>query len=124
MPFVLPIDELLAAPAGAPDAATEAQLGSLDSALKRAGADGLHVLRQAAEGFFRGGRIPDLADPTGEGKVEIKPVKHLKAAMVLTLAGLDSDGLPGFSDGLSLIERLVSDQWDGVYPLANEDDPE
>jgi type VI secretion system protein ImpA len=127
--LVLPIEELLekvsdTAPCGVLDAANEAQIIALDGALKRSPQNGLQVLRQAAEGLFRGGRISDLADFSGEAKVEVKAVKHLKAAMVLTLAGLESEGLPGFADGLTLIERLLATQWEAVYPLANADDPE
>ncbi len=130
MAFVLPVEELLekvsdAAPCGAPDPATEAQIGALDAAVKRTAETGeVHVLRQAAEGLFRGGEIPDLGSRDGDAKAKVTPVKHLKAAMVLTMASLEVDGLSGFADGLSLIERLLSTQWDRVFPLANLEDRE
>jgi type VI secretion system protein ImpA len=125
MAFVLPVEQWLAAPGGVPDAATEAQLSALDGAVKRAAETGeLHKLRQAAEGLFRGGEIPDLGSPDSDAKVKVTPVKHLKAAMVLTMAALETDGLPGFSDGLTLIEQLLSTQWETVHPLANPDDEE
>src|SRR5262249_1927578 len=80
---------------------------------------------QAAEGLFRGGEIPDLANLGSDAaKVEVQPVKDLRVAMVLALASLETDGFTGFADALSLIERLLITYWDKVYPLQNEKDPE
>src|ERR1017187_5161132 len=106
MGFVLPIEELLNEvspenPCGVLNEVTEAQLSVLDGAVKRAPDTDFHDLRKVAEGLFRGGEIPDLASQQPGATIKadkIRPVKHLKAAMVLTLAGLVSEGVQGFSD--------------------------
>ncbi|HMR03361.1 MAG TPA: type VI secretion system protein TssA, partial [Candidatus Competibacter phosphatis] len=33
-----------------------------------------------------------------------------------------SDGFPGFAEGLALVEGLIERYWDGVYPLLDPDD--
>jgi type VI secretion system protein ImpA len=133
MAFVLPIDALLKEvtptdPCGVLNDTNQAQIDVLDDAVKRASKIGFHKLRKAAEGLFLGGEIPDLV-PLGSDhdgamiKIE-QPVKHLKAAMVLTLTALEMDGLAGFADGVVLIEKLLSTQWDNIHPQANQDDLE
>ena len=128
MAFVLPIEELLekGSPNGACgslDPENEAQVDVLFEAVKRDKEANLYRLRQVAEGLFRGGEIPDLSSAK-DGRVPVKPIKHLKAAMVLTLAGLGIDGICGFSDGLVLIERLLKTHWENVHPLADTEDQE
>jgi type VI secretion system protein ImpA len=41
---------------------------------------------------------------------------------MLTLALLKLEGLPGLRDGLTLLHRLVSEQWDGIYPRLDPED--
>src|SRR5829696_6816073 len=48
--------------------------------------------------------------------------KDLRIAAHLTLALLKLDGLPGLRDGLTLIQRLIREQWEGVYPRLDPED--
>ncbi|HEY3899525.1 MAG TPA: type VI secretion system protein TssA [Chthoniobacter sp.] len=48
--------------------------------------------------------------------------KDLRVTMILILALLKMEGLPGLRDGLSLLQRLIREQWDGVYPRLDPDD--
>jgi type VI secretion system protein ImpA len=126
MAFVLPVEELLQqvsgeTPVGVLDAATEAQISALDGAVKRASDTGFQSLRAVAEALFRGGKTADLSDRTGDTMVEVQPIRHLKPAMVLALVGLELEGLPGFADGLQLVERLLATQWETLFPRADED---
>jgi type VI secretion system protein ImpA len=57
------------------------------------------------------------------GQLQCKPIKHLAPALVLTLAALQTKGLPGFADGLELVSRLLGDYWTSLHPLP-VDDPE
>lgn len=124
MDGIFPIEEFLQevspeAPCGILDEVTSAQISALDDAVKRASNERLHLIRRAAEGLFNGGKIPLLSDPKGEATTNVKPVKHLKAAMVLTWVGLGLEGLPGFADGLVLMDRLLKDWWLTVHPVAD-----
>jgi type VI secretion system protein ImpA len=101
---------------------TEAQISALDDAVKRASSDRLPIIRRVAEGLFRGGKIHVLSDPENRTTVEVKPVKHLKVAMVLAWVGLALDGIRGFADGLVLMERLLSSQWLTLHPVAEPPD--
>lgn len=127
---MLSIDELVGSEPTAkarsePDAATEAQVEALYDAVKNVREGGFHLLRQVAEGLFRGGEVPDLIrDRAGGERTSVKPIRHLKTGMVLTLAALETEGIPGFSDGLELLERLVTTHWDSVLPLPDLTDPE
>ena len=47
--------------------------------------------------------------------------KDLEIAGWLTEALLRSDGLPGFTAGVSLMTGLVEDFWDDLFPLPDED---
>lgn len=135
MGTVLPIKDLLEAgspkgSAGKLDAVNEAQADALIEEVQKGEAMNFSLLRKVSEGLFRGGEIPDLTSVRdGDGstpakKVSVKPVKHLKAAMALTLAALELDGFAGFADGLALMERLLNSQWETVHPVANPDDPD
>jgi type VI secretion system protein ImpA len=129
MASAIQIDELLKrvsedAPCGLLDSVSQAQLDALDSAIDRLAKTGLGRLRRFGEGLFRGGNIPDMSDFEGKKTVEVKPLKHLKPATLLSIALLESDGLLGFADGLVLTERLLSDQWDNVHPLGDPNNPE
>lgn len=48
--------------------------------------------------------------------------RDLRVAITLTRSLLHTDGLPGFVDGLSLVEGLLERYWDSVYPLLDPDD--
>lgn len=48
--------------------------------------------------------------------------KDLRVAVTLTRALLHTDGLPGFADGLGVVEGLVEHCWETVYPLLDPDD--
>src|SRR2546423_13573310 len=54
-------------------------------------------------------------------QIDVKAVKHLQAALIIAVSGLESDGLAGFADGLALIRDLLTTYWDTVYPIADED---
>jgi len=48
--------------------------------------------------------------------------KDLRLAVLLTLALLKLEGIAGLRDGLTLVQRLVREQWEGVYPRLDPDD--
>jgi len=48
--------------------------------------------------------------------------KHLYLAVVLSLAWLKLQGLPGFRDGIALIRGLLEQYWDPIYPRLDPDD--
>lgn len=108
-------------PCGILDEVTLAQISALDDAVKRGGPERIPVIRRAAEGLFLGGKIPELSDSKGEKTVEVKPIRHLKVAVVLAWSGLTLEGLPGFAAGLTLMHRLLRDRWQEVHPRSNPD---
>lgn len=48
--------------------------------------------------------------------------RDLRVAMPLLRALLALHAMPGFADGIRLIERLVEDRWDSVHPQLDPDD--
>ena len=52
----------------------------------------------------------------------LERTRDLRVAVYLTRALLNTDGLPGFADGLALLEGLLERYWDQVYPQLDPDD--
>src|SRR5579862_1103420 len=48
--------------------------------------------------------------------------KDLRLATALTLAALKTDGLPAFREGLALVNGLLLQYWDSVYPVLDPGD--
>ena len=48
--------------------------------------------------------------------------RDLRVAMPLLRALLALHGMPGFADGVRLIERLIDERWDSVHPQLDPDD--
>lgn len=48
--------------------------------------------------------------------------KDLRVALRLTRARLNTEGLPGFADGLAVVRGVVEKFWDGFYPRLDPDD--
>lgn len=61
----------------------------------------------------------------GVGKAALgllERTRDLRVAAYLTRAVLNTDGLTGFTDGLALIEGLIEQHWDNVYPQLDPED--
>jgi type VI secretion system protein ImpA len=55
--------------------------------------------------------------------VELFPrTKDLRVAAHLAKALLHTEGLQGFADGLTVIDRMVQTYWDGLHPRLDPDD--
>ena len=52
----------------------------------------------------------------------LERTRDLRVAAYLTRALLNTDGLPGFADGLALLEGLLERYWSSVYPQLDPDD--
>jgi len=48
--------------------------------------------------------------------------KHLRTAVLLTLAALKMEGYPGLRDGLKLLRGLLEQYWDQVFPQLDVED--
>ncbi|MBS0197457.1 MAG: type VI secretion system protein TssA [Planctomycetes bacterium] len=48
--------------------------------------------------------------------------KHVRTAVLLTLAAVRLEGYPGLRDGLKLIQGLLEQYWDQVFPQLDPDD--
>src|SRR5262245_27248973 len=48
--------------------------------------------------------------------------KDLRAAVFLTRAVLRTEGLPGFSAGLTVVRRMLETSWDDLHPRLDPDD--
>lgn len=48
--------------------------------------------------------------------------KHLRVAVLLTLAAVRQEGYPGLRDGLKLISGLLTDYWDPIFPQLDAED--
>ena len=62
-------------------------------------------------------------DAVRDGCVDLlRRSKNLRVALVLCLALLRSEGLPGFRDGLSVIRGLLEQYWDTLFPRLDPED--
>ncbi len=52
----------------------------------------------------------------------LKRTRDLRVGVYLARALLQTDGLLGFAEGLTLVEGLIERYWEGVYPLLDPDD--
>lgn len=52
----------------------------------------------------------------------LERTRDLRVAVYLTRALLQTDGLPGFGDGLALVEGLIERYWDSVFPQLDPED--
>jgi type VI secretion system protein ImpA len=48
--------------------------------------------------------------------------RHLQVGVTFTLALVQTEGLPGFRDGLSLLRGWIEKYWEPVYPLLDPED--
>lgn len=64
---------------------------------------------------------PNWGEVRDEAMALLGQTKDLWLGMLLALAGLRLGGLPGFSEGLSVVERLLADYWEGLHPRPDED---
>jgi len=48
--------------------------------------------------------------------------KDLRVTVYMILACLKLEGIPGLRDGLNLLQRLIREQWAGVYPRLDPED--
>ncbi len=48
--------------------------------------------------------------------------KHVRSAVLLTLAALRIEGYPGLRDGLKLVQGLLEQYWDQVFPQLDVED--
>lgn len=52
----------------------------------------------------------------------LERTRDLRVAVYLTRSLLQTDGLPGFAEGLALVEGFIERFWDTVYPQLDPDD--
>jgi type VI secretion system protein ImpA len=48
--------------------------------------------------------------------------KHLRVAVLMTLAAVRQEGFPGLRDGLKVIQGLLEQYWDQVFPQLDAED--
>ncbi len=65
---------------------------------------------------------PDWKDVGQRAAGLLARSKDLRAAVYLTRAALNIDGLAGLRDGLELIRRLLERYWDELHPQLDPDD--
>lgn len=68
------------------------------------------------------GEPPDWREVSKAALDLLERTRDLRVAVYLTRALLNTDGLPGFADGLALLEGLVERHWDLIYPQLDPDD--
>lgn len=65
---------------------------------------------------------PNWGEVSDSAAVLLGRTKDLRIATHLAHALLNMDGLPGLASGLELIDKMLQDHWDSVYPLLDEED--
>jgi len=65
---------------------------------------------------------PDWSDVRDRAEALLARSRDLRLAVTLTAAQLRLDGLRGLTGGLTLIQRLLEEQWDTVHPRLDAED--
>jgi type VI secretion system protein ImpA len=65
---------------------------------------------------------PEWKDVKRQALELFKRTHDLRIAMPLVRALLALHALPGFADGVRLVERLIDERWDSVHPALDADD--
>jgi type VI secretion system protein ImpA len=65
---------------------------------------------------------PDWKAVERQAKALLQRTRDLRIAVHLTKALLHTGGMPGFSVGLTFLQRLVETYWEGVHPRLDPDD--
>ncbi len=65
---------------------------------------------------------PDWRDVKKAALSLLERTRDLRVAVYLARALLQSDGFPGFAEGLALVEGLIERFWDHVYPQLDPED--
>jgi type VI secretion system protein ImpA len=65
---------------------------------------------------------PDWAKVIADSETILQGGKDLRVAVILSLALLRKQGLPGLHDGLKLLCGLVEKFWDSAFPLLDSED--
>lgn len=65
---------------------------------------------------------PEWKDVKKQALELLARTRDLRVAMPLVRALLALHAMPGFADGLRLVERLVEERWDSVHPELDADD--
>jgi type VI secretion system protein ImpA len=65
---------------------------------------------------------PEWKDVKKQALELLGRTRDLRVAMLLVRALLALHALPGFADGMRLVERLVAERWDSVHPALDPDD--
>jgi type VI secretion system protein ImpA len=65
---------------------------------------------------------PDWKDVADRALPLFGKTKDLRIALKLTRALMQTEGLPGLADGLTLMRGIVETFWDGFYPKLDPDD--
>lgn len=65
---------------------------------------------------------PEWKDVKKQALELLGRTRDLRVAMPLVRALLALHAMPGFADGMRLVERLVAERWDSVHPALDPDD--
>jgi type VI secretion system protein ImpA len=65
---------------------------------------------------------PDWKEVGARASALLAKTRDVRIAVRMTRALLNTEGLPGLADGLTLIRGLVENFWDGFYPKLDPDD--
>lgn len=87
----------------------------------------LEKLAQGTPERQYGGTIIPAEPPDWRGVREtalalLYRTRDLRVAVYLARSLLDTDGLPGFAEGLALVEGLIERYWDDIYPRLDPED--
>lgn len=79
-------------------------------------------VRGKEETQFAAGEGPNWREVLDNSLALTERFKHLQVGVILTLALLQTGGLPGFRDGLQLLRGWIDRYWETIYPPLDAED--
>ncbi len=111
--FLKPISE--AAPCGPDLSSGDLKFAAMEETLKG-------KPEVEAGSYIRPAEPPPWPSLTEQSETLLGRTKDLRVAMVVCCCWLKKDGIFGFRDGLQLLQGLLENYWDGVYPRVDKEE--
>ncbi|CAG0996900.1 hypothetical protein PHYC_02621 [Phycisphaerales bacterium] len=74
------------------------------------------------ENQFQQGEEPDWREVRDKAVELLARGRHLRVAVLLTLAAVRLEGYPGLRDGLKVIQSWLEQYWDQIWPILDAED--
>lgn len=81
-----------------------------------------NIAKGKEENQFQQGEEPDWREVRDKGVELLARGRHLRIAVLVTVAAVRMEGYPGLRDGLAVIRGWLETYWDHIWPVLDAED--